>query len=65
VYYEPQLKIFILPYNTVRTAAAPGDMVLEFLQGTYDRAADLARWDRGALERPAEVSPAARASVTS
>jgi hypothetical protein len=27
-------------------------MVLEFLQSTYEAAAELADWDRAALERP-------------
>jgi hypothetical protein len=27
-------------------------MLLEFLQSTYELAADLAKWDRPALERP-------------
>jgi uncharacterized protein DUF5996 len=57
VYYHPPMGIFILPYAAVRTAASPVDALLAFLQGTYDAAADLANWDRGALERP--VSPSA------
>ena len=50
-YYHPQLREFILPYDAVRTAPDPDATLLEFLQSTYDAAADLARWDRGALER--------------
>ncbi len=42
---------FILPYDAVRTAAVPDTMLMSFLQSTYDAAADLARWDRAALER--------------
>jgi len=41
---------FILPYDTVRTAASPDRTLLAFAQSTYDAAADLAQWDRGALE---------------
>ena len=32
-------------------AKSPDDMLLDFLQTTYEAAADLARWDREALER--------------
>jgi hypothetical protein len=49
--YSRELGEFILPYEAVRTATAPDDMLLEFLQSTYDAAADLARWDRPALDR--------------
>ncbi|MFL6801591.1 MAG: DUF5996 family protein [Sphingomicrobium sp.] len=42
---------FILPYAEVRDADDPDRMLTEFLQSTYDLAADLARWDRAALER--------------
>jgi hypothetical protein len=41
---------FILPYDAVRTAAVPDQALLEFLQSTYDAAADAAKWDRDALE---------------
>ena len=50
-YYHPVLREFILPYDAVRTAADPDATLTEFLQSTYDAAADLARWDRPALER--------------
>jgi hypothetical protein len=42
---------FLLPYEGVRQAAAPDDLLLEFLQSTYQAAADLGRWDRATLER--------------
>ena len=45
---------FILPYDAVRTSASPDATLLAFLQSTYEAAADLARWDRRALERPAD-----------
>jgi hypothetical protein len=35
----------------VRSAADPDAMLLDFLQSTYEAAADLAKWDRTALER--------------
>jgi hypothetical protein len=50
-YYHPDLKEFILPYESVRTAERPDEMLLQFLQTTYEAGADLGRWDRPALER--------------
>ena len=50
-YYHPQLREFILPYDAVREAPGPDAVLMEFLQSTYEAAADLARWDRAALER--------------
>ena len=50
-FYSPDLHEFILPYDVVRTAQAPDDTLLEFLQSTYEAAATLAAWDRAALER--------------
>lgn len=52
-YFDPTLGEFILPYDTVRASSDPDEMVLEFLRTTYDAAANLAHWDRDALERPA------------
>jgi len=57
-FYHPQLKEFLLMYDDVRNAASPKAALMEFLQSTYDAAADLAKWDRKSLERP-------RASATS
>ena len=50
--YDNDLREFILPYEAVRAAERPDDTLLEFLQSTYAAAADLASWDRAALERP-------------
>ena len=52
-YYHPVLREFILPYDAVRTADDPDAVLGEFLQSTYEAAAELAGWDRGALERRA------------
>jgi hypothetical protein len=41
---------FLLPYETVATAPDPDRTLTEFLDTTYDAAADLAGWDRAALE---------------
>ncbi len=49
-FFHEQLGEFILPYDAVRTAPAPDAMLLEFLQTTYEAAADGANWDRAALE---------------
>jgi len=43
---------FILPYEAVRTARNPDETLLAFLQSTYEAAANLAAWERSALERP-------------
>ena len=43
---------FFLPYEAARNAADPAQAVLSFLQSTYEAAANLAHWDRAALERP-------------
>ena len=50
-YYDGNLFEFILPYDAVRQAAAPASAVLQFLQASYDAAADCGKWDRAALER--------------
>jgi hypothetical protein len=50
-FYHPQLKEFLLMYDDVRTAASPATALMEFLQSTYDAAADTGNWDRKALER--------------
>ena len=41
---------FLLPYDAVRTADTPDETLLAFLQSTYEAAANLAQWDRTALE---------------
>jgi hypothetical protein len=50
-YYHKELGEFLLPYEAVRTAPDPDAALLNFLQSTYEAAAELAGWDRGALER--------------
>jgi Family of unknown function (DUF5996) len=49
-YYDESLGEFLLPYAAVRGAEDPDTELLRFLQSTYDAAADLAGWDRTALE---------------
>jgi hypothetical protein len=49
--YNKDVGQFILPYDAVREARDPDNLLLGFLQETYAAAADLAKWDRAALER--------------
>jgi hypothetical protein len=50
-FYSQDLGQFILPYDAVSRAPSPDDYLMNFLQSAYDAAANLARWDRAALER--------------
>jgi hypothetical protein len=50
-YYHQDLREFVLPYETVRTAHRPDEVLLEFLQSTYEAGAELGGWDRRGLER--------------
>ncbi|MDB5397296.1 MAG: hypothetical protein JWM91_4802 [Rhodospirillales bacterium] len=60
-YYNGILGEFILPYESVRAAAEPDALLLEFLSKTYAAAAEAGGWDRAALEcpmgAPAQVRP--------
>jgi len=56
-YYHSQLREWILPYDLVRGAPDPEAALLAFCHSTYAVAADLAEWDRAALERPARSAP--------
>ena len=49
--YLEELGEFVLPYEAVRTAEKPDALLLEFLQTSYEAAAELGDWDREALER--------------
>ena len=49
-FWSKDLGEFLLPYDAVRTAREPERALLAFLQSTYNAAADLAKWDRAALE---------------
>lgn len=48
--YNTAFGEFILPYETMRLARSPDETLLEFLNDTYEAAADLGGWDRAALE---------------
>ena len=49
--YQKQMSEYLLMYEEVRHAASPSAALLEFCQSTYEAAAILGKWDRGALER--------------
>jgi hypothetical protein len=49
--WDPTLREFLLPYEAVRRARDPRGELRAFLDSTYAAAAELARWDRAALER--------------
>ena len=51
VRFDEALGEFVLPYESVRASSAPEVVLTNFLEATYTAAADLAKWDRDALER--------------
>ncbi len=54
--FDGTLGEFTLAYSKVREASDPYRVLTDFLQSSYDSAADLAHWERAALER-APVAP--------
>jgi len=54
-HFDAMLHEFILPYDSVRAAANPDALLLDFLVSTYTAAADTGGWDRAALECPIGV----------
>ena len=56
-YYDERLGEFLLPYEAVRTAADPDELLLSFLQSAYEAAAEHGGWDRAVLERGGEGGP--------
>ena len=56
-YYNPDFKEFVLPYEAVRLAEDHDQTLLQFLQTTYEAAAESANWDRAALERADPFNP--------
>ena len=51
-FFHETLGEFVLRYDAVRSAADPDQALLDFLQSTYEAAANAAKWDREALECP-------------
>lgn len=52
-YYNKNLSEFFLNYEDARKSASPRETLLSFVQSTYEADANLANWDRAALEYPA------------
>jgi hypothetical protein len=50
-YYDAKIGEFLLPYDAARSSADPAAALMEFFQSTYEAAANLAKWDRAALEK--------------
>ncbi len=46
------------PYEDVRPSDSPAEYLLDFLQSTYETGANLAAWDRPALEQLTESAVA-------
>jgi hypothetical protein len=49
-FYHTGIREFILMYDDVRSTASPRATLQDFLQTTYEAAANLGKWDRAALE---------------
>jgi hypothetical protein len=54
--YNDALHEFILPYEVVRQAALPDLALLDFMQSSFDAAANLGAWDRSMFERTTTIS---------
>ena len=50
-FYHREINEFLLPYEVVRSAKSPDEVLLSFLQSTYEAEAMCAKWDRAGLER--------------
>jgi len=50
-FYSQDMKEFLMPYDAVRQSPSPEEALMDFCQSTYEAGANLARWDRKALER--------------
>ena len=49
-FFSEAMSEFILPYDAVRKSDDPDKTLLDFLNSTYEAAANAAKWDRDALE---------------
>ncbi|MGA2213933.1 MAG: DUF5996 family protein [Bryobacteraceae bacterium] len=52
--YDTNIGEFLLMYDEIRGAVSPESELMDFLQTTYEAGANLAKWDRAALERSSE-----------
>jgi hypothetical protein len=59
-FFSESLGEFILPYDAVRLSGDPDQALLDFLQSSYEAAANAAAWDRAALECPLGKAGVAR-----
>ncbi len=50
-YYHNDLGEYILPYKAVQASENPDAVLIDFLQSTYEAAAELGNWDRHSLEK--------------
>jgi hypothetical protein len=50
-FYHKDMGEYLLSYDVIRTSESPDDILLSFLQSTYEAAATCGNWDRFALER--------------
>ena len=50
-WFSPEMGEFFLKYEDVQKADKPEKMLLEFLESTYNAAANTANWDREKLEK--------------
>ncbi len=57
--YSSAMHEFILPYEDVRTASSPDEVLLDFAQSTYEAAAKLGGWPIAALEEASLHPPVA------
>jgi Family of unknown function (DUF5996) len=55
--FDPKMGEFVLPYEAMHQSPDPDLALLQFLQSTYEAAANCARWDRAALEVTMKVNP--------
>ena len=58
-FYSQDLREFVLPYDAVREADSPDEMLLAFAQSSYDAASLLGNWEREKLDE-ATLHPPAR-----
>jgi hypothetical protein len=57
-FYSSEMKEFFLLYDDVRKSSDPTEALMDFCQTTYEAGANLAGWDRAALERQGTQRPA-------
>jgi hypothetical protein len=50
-FYSQDMKEFFLPYAAARQSPSPEETLMDFCQSSYEAGANLAKWDRKALER--------------